>query len=148
MKTERERMDDMLMEVADLHCFQFVAPRECKPSDGYSTHYADTTAPGIYLKQEGHGKSPTAEPNNGRVKLTHDQARTLATAIDAVANPSSHGSGSFNRGKEISYPSSYVEFVDAWYDALGRRLGLAIKSSEERLTSLRTTRAAITGVAD
>jgi len=148
MRDERERMDDMLMEITEVHCLHFSAPPECKPSDGYGTHYASKDAPGVYLRQEGHGKSPTAKPNNGLVRLTHDQARSVAIAIDTVAKPTSHGDGFFNRGGEVKYPGSYAEFVDAWYEALGRRLYRAIKSSEERLTSLRTTRAAITGVAD
>lgn len=145
--TARERMDDMLMEITNIHCLNFVAPPECKGADAQRYSSSSDTLPGIYLRREGNNASPTARPSNEEVKLNIGQARVIAGAIDSVSRPQRYGQGSFGRGPgEIEYPGTYAEFVDAWWDALGRRLGRAITTTEERAINLRVTRAAITGV--
>jgi len=147
--SQRDRMDTMVMDVTELHCFRFVAPKECGGSgdQGYIGPHATNKGPGVYLKGEGHGSSPCAKPQNTARLLQPEEALTLARAIDVAARPTAHSGGSFNRGvpDDATFPESTEAFVRRWYEVLSRRLVLAIDAAEERRTSLRELRAALTG---
>lgn len=149
MSNERERMDTMVMETTELHCFRFVAPEECGGSGdrGYLGPHATSRGPGVYLKGEGHGVSPCAKPQNTARLLQPEEALTLARALDVAARPTAHSNGAFNRGRsaDATFPDSAEAFVRRWYEVLARRLDLAIDAAEQRRTSLRELRAALTG---
>lgn len=147
VQSERERMDDMLLAVDEIGHLRFVAPRECKARDDRSSYHRDERAPGIYLKDGRGGASPVAYPSfRGRL-LAREEALEYAGLLDRLAvgmEPHMGRCGASSR--EVPFPATNAEFVVAWYDALGRRLGLAIDAAEERRVQLREARAALTGV--
>lgn len=116
--------------------FKFAFPPECIEGKGGT----DKDTPGVYLRAWG-SSSGGPHPYGVQRPLTPTQAREIAVALDQ------HDPIKFCcDGQDMGdWPHSYVEIIDRFYAALGRRLERSITASTGRASRLREVRAALTG---
>jgi hypothetical protein len=145
LQRDHGRMDDMLLSAGDGYDeavlgLRFVIPPEAHPQGKGSPN----KTPGVYLKQSHPNSSPTARLSHDERLLTPGEALEWAATVDHFARATRAGDGGHHREDSL-YPQSYREFVTMWYEALGRRMDLAVDAVEERRAKLREVRAALTG---
>lgn len=137
---DRERIDDMLMDLGDVGPLRFIVPSECRPKHGTRGTSTDTMTPGVWLAQLHCGVSPRVQPRTKRpVRLSWDQALDMAALLDRLAGDA------IDPHDSAGFPASYTSLVIAFKEALGRRLSRAVDATNDRHLVLRELRASLTG---
>lgn len=119
---------------------RFVVPKALAPE---SRGGDDTKAPGIYLIEGKSNKSPHIRPEHSERLLDRAEAIEYAQAVDRIASP--RPAQLPKDDGDPFFPPTYAALVEAFYECLGRKLGDALDQLRERETTLRETRAALTG---
>lgn len=125
---------------------RFVVPTACAPQGKGGD---DKRTPGVYLIENMPSSGPNVGPKHAGRLLTREEALEFARAFDKLVKPmpsERKGQSMFAKNVEDDhYPPTYEALVEAWYECLGRMLGRAIETTENRRTELREVRAALTG---
>lgn len=124
---------------------RFVVPTVCAPQGKGGD---DERTPGIYLIANMPSSGPNIGPKHAGRLLTREEALEFARAFDRISKPIPYeqkGSMFARDVEDDHFPPTYAALVEAWYECLGRMLGRAIKTTEDRRTELREVRAALTG---
>ncbi len=136
--TEQDRIDRLVLSAGSNYGGCVVGLRFVLPPEAHPEGKGDAGAtPGIYFDYQHPSGSPTAQLRYDQWLLTTGEALEWARKVDVMT------AGRCRPGTESI--TTHVEFVEAWYAALGRKLDGAVQAAERRSSTLREVRASITG---